>query len=250
MRLLYSLTLLAGLLLAGRICAQPASDLYRQTSDVHHLLTQYEADRGSLSRFYVVTNAPERRERMQQFYTDYLSQLARLNFDRMPTDSRVDYLLLRRNLEEELRDLDDEAREVTQIRPWFPFADQIYTVEKQRRRGAVLNAEQLAADLEQIGDQITQARRVVTTADKAGKLDPALIRRAAGTVRGLRSALTSVFTFYKGYDPLFSWWVPKPYERVDSLLRGYGTFFERKARGTTDSSGIAGVPIGREELIR
>ena len=70
-----------------------------QTSDVHNLLTQYEADYGSLSRFYVIDGSPERRERFQQLNGDYLAQLLTLNFERMNTDSRVDYLLFKRNLQ-------------------------------------------------------------------------------------------------------------------------------------------------------
>lgn len=242
MRFLFFLSLL---MMCPLLRAQPPAGLYRQTSEVHHLLTQYNADRGSLTRFY--TNSPERRERLRQLHTEYLRQLEALDFDRMPTDSRVDYLLFRRDLGDALRKLDDEAREVAQLQSWFSFAEPIYALEKQRRRGATLNAQQVAADLNRLSEQIKSARRTVL---ETKTFDPALVRRAAGTVRGLRAALTSVFDFYNEYDPQFSWWVPAPYRQTDSLLTAYGQFFERKARGTTDSSGIVGIAIGRDELIR
>jgi uncharacterized protein (DUF885 family) len=63
-----------------------------------------------------------------------------------------------------------------------------------------------------------------------------------------------VYSFYNGYDPLFTWWVPKTYELVDSLLGVYATVLESKGKVITtqqaDNSGITGMPIGREELIR
>jgi hypothetical protein len=50
-------------------------------SEVYPLITQYEADRGSLQRFYFVPGSPERRERFNQFYKDYLSRLQQLPFE-------------------------------------------------------------------------------------------------------------------------------------------------------------------------
>lgn len=241
--LLFTLFLLGSRLIFGQSSVA-------QTSEVADLMIHHEADLGSLSRFYTVINSPERRERLQKHYTDYLARLDQLNFTRMNTDSRVDYLLFRRDLQESLHDLADEKREVEQIQGWFPFADKIYAVEKLRRRGTALNAPELAADLTAINAQLVAARAVV---DKTEKTDPALIRRAEGSARGLQQALKSVFTFYDGYDPLFSWWVTKPYRKTDSLLTAYTAFFGRKANEagpTKDGSGIAGVPAGRDELIR
>lgn len=241
--LLFTLFLLGSRLIFGQSSVA-------QSSEVANLMIHHEADLGSLSRFYTVTNSPERRERLQKHYTDYLARLDQLNFTRMNTDSRVDYLLFRRDLQESLHDLADEKREVEQIQSWFPFADKIYAVEKLRRRGTALNAPELAADLTAINAQLVAARAVV---DKIEKTDPALIRRAEGSARGLQQALKSVFTFYDGYDPPFSWWVTKPYRKTDSLLTAYTAFFGRKANEagpTKDGSGIAGVPAGRDELIR
>lgn len=246
------LTLLLLTVFSAPVFAQPAPDngLYRQTSEVHHLLTQYEADWGSLSRFYTVVNSPERRERFKAFHMGYLRQLGQLNFDRMNTDSRVDYLLFQRNLRNELLELADEEKEYNQTTKWFPFADKLYDLEKLRRRGTPMVAEQVASDLNTIGKQILAVRKDV---EKTEKIDPALARRAEGTAKGLQAALKSVFTFYNAYDPLFTWWVPEPYRKTDSLLTGYAVLWGKKVREAApvkDESGIAGIAVGREELLR
>jgi len=66
--------------------------------------------------------------------------------------------------------------------------------------------------------------------------------------------LKDYYTFYNGYDPLFTWWVPKTYSEVDSLLGLYASSLSKKSRLTSsqkdDGSGIIGNPIGRDELIR
>lgn len=222
-----------------------------QSSDVHHLITQYEADYGSLSRFYVINGSPERRERFQKLTSEYLDQLQKLDFDRMNTDSRVDYILFRRDLQENLQKLAQEATERNQIKAWFPFADSLYATEKLRRRGHVLNAQALAGMLNGLGPQIIAARKEI---DKTEKLDPALIRRADETTQGLQKALKSIYTFYNNYDPNFSWWMEKSYPKADSLLTTYANYFKKKSREVAptkdDGSGIAGVAVGRAELLR
>lgn len=213
-------------------------------------MTQYAADRGSLNRFYVVANSPERRERLQRHTTETLQQLQQLNFDQLPVDSQVDYLLFRRSLEVDLRELQTEATEVDRIKGWFPFADQVYALEKVRRRGSSLNGETVAADFARLSREVADALK---TFQKMEKIDPQLAQRAEDTANGLKSALKSVFEFYNEYDPLFTWWVPEPYRKLDAALTEYAAFFGKKAKAAlpaVDESGIAGVPVGRDELVR
>ncbi|ARK09258.1 DUF885 family protein [Fibrella sp. ES10-3-2-2] len=253
--LLASILLAVNLLFATRPAAvaqpNPLAAVNPQSSDVHHLLTQYYADRGSLSRFYTVLGSPERRERFQKLNADYLKQVEQLNFDKMNTDSRVDYLLFRRDLQESLYKLAAEATEREQIKGWFPFADTIYAAEKLRRRGHVPNARQMAQNLTAISKQIVQTQQEV---DQLKKLDPTLLRQAESTTQGLKSALASIYTFYNHYDPDFTFWVPQPYQKVDSLLTAYAAFFQKKGRLAApvkeDGSGIVGVAVGRTELLR
>ena len=54
------------------------SSLLLQSSEVHNLMIQLEADRGSLSRFYFVRNSPERRERFRKFYQEYSQKIQAL----------------------------------------------------------------------------------------------------------------------------------------------------------------------------
>lgn len=229
----------------------PINSLYKQTSEVHHLMTNYAADRGSLTRFYVVENSPERRQRLEKLTNDYLGQLQKMDFDKLPVDSQVDYVLFQRNLQVDIRELGKEAAEVGQIQPWFPFAEKIYALEKSRRRGAAVNGEQMATEFNALSLEIAEARKAVAKMDK---IDPALAERAAGTATGLKSALKSVFEFYNAYDPNFTWWVPEPYKKVDTLLTSYANLFAKKAKSGADfkddGSGINGVAVGRDELIR
>jgi uncharacterized protein (DUF885 family) len=228
-----------------------STDSYYQTSDVQPLMQHYEADKGSLTRFYTISNSPERRIRLIAFNKDYLTQLEELNFDKMKTDSKVDYILLKRQINDELFLLEKEANEVQRINQYFPFANGIYELEKNRRRGAHVNSIELSKQLLEWQKQIQSLTTKVTSADK---IELKLALRAESTAMGLKQALKSVFEFYYGYDPEFTFWIQQPYKNLDSTLSAYAVLLKSKGNKESlqkpDASGIIGNPIGREELIR
>lgn len=247
------LCLSISLLSAQWLFSQPRNDRdpYYQTSEVQPLMAQYDADKGSLGRFYTVINSPERRERLLQFNKDYLQQLEKLPFEKMASSSRVDFILFKRQLNNEIRILNTEESEYTAIYPLVSFADPIYRMEKERRRGKEPDAAWVTDNLKSIEKQIKAAADKVAT-DTPLPLNLAL--RAEATVKGLRAALKSVYTFYFGYDPLFTRSVPAVYASVDTLLSTYAASLRSKgilpSLQKEDASGIKGIPIGREELIR
>src|SRR5688572_11571398 len=73
-----------------------------QVTELAPLIIRFDADEGSLTRFYTIQNSPERRERLRTFYKEYLAQLEQLPFESLGTSGKADYLLFRRDLENEL----------------------------------------------------------------------------------------------------------------------------------------------------
>lgn len=227
------------------------SDIYQQTSEVNNLMVQYYADRGSLNRFYAVQSSPERRERFKKLQQDYLQKLQQVKYDQLNTGSRVDYILFTRDLQEQLRLLGIEEKEYDQAKTWLPFADSIYVMEKRRRRGAVPDAQGMATELNNIYNTVAGLQQILA---KEKGLDAVVGNRAVTAIRGMQDALRSVLDFYNTYDPAFTWWVPQPSRRLDSMLSVYAGAISSKVRVSVprqdDGSGIVGKPIGRDELIR
>ncbi len=62
--------------------------------------------------------------------------MGNINFNNLSQEYKVDYLLFMRDLNEGLRLAAKEAKELDQIKAWFPFVAGIYDLEKSRRRGA------------------------------------------------------------------------------------------------------------------
>ncbi|MBO9198743.1 MULTISPECIES: DUF885 family protein [Niastella] len=241
--------ILSILLMAVSSTAQTV--LYQQNSEVNNLMVQYEADRGSLNRFYFVENSPERRNRFASLVTDYTKQVQQINYDNLPTGSRIDYILFKRNLDEQTRLLEVEKRECEQLNNWFSFSTEIYEMEKFRRRGSQPDAQQWAANMKTSTQNINLLSRSLSK-DSSITID--LIRRAQGIVKGLQAALKSVNEFYSGYDPGYSWWMPDTFKHLDSALTAYGKLWQEKGKaapgGKDDGSHIVGYPIGKEEIIR
>jgi len=230
--------------------AQPQS-LYDQTSEVNNIMVRYRADYGSLDRFYYMESSPDRLSRLSELTTTYLGQLEALDYNALPTGSRVDFLLFRRDLQAELDDLTALQKELAAVQQWLPFAPYLYGIEKERRRGKALDWQQVAKDL---NDNALSIETITGTLQKAQSFDQKLTRHASSAIKGLRQGIASIHSFYNEYDSQYSWWVAMPIQRVDSLLGSYEKLMASKAQLITtqkdDGSGIIGSPIGRAEIVR
>lgn len=220
-------------------------------SEMYPFITQLEADRGSLERFYIIEGSPERRARLVTFYKDYTQKLEQLPFETFSTGGKVDYLLIKRELENELYLLAQEEKEAAQLTKYITLASPLYEIEKLRRRGKQLESEKVAQQLNDISKSITTT---LNTLGNQPHLAPNLARRAGAIIEGQQKALRSVYDFYAGYDAQFSWWITTPYQQLDSVLGRYAkaltTKIDPARQPKDDGSGIIGNPIGRSELIR
>ncbi len=254
------------ILLPTGIFAQASNtSLYLQTSEVNNTIVHYDADKESIMRFYSTNssanpwetqqddsyNSPERRQRLLQLIDDYYKELNGLQFDAMSINGKVDYILFKRNLNNEEYNLKQQQKIYEQVKKYFPFEDKIYGIEKPRRRGITVNGAEAAKEMDSIRKAVIEQIKIFTKADS---LDKKSSEFATAHANGLKGVLKSYFTFYNGYDPLFTWWVPKTYTQTDSMLAVYAALLKskRKETGTQkdDGSGIVGNPIGRDELIR
>lgn len=249
--------LLLAVLLSTQTWAQTAPKTTTTSSDfipctaMPEIMTLFKADHDALDRFYFVQYSPERGLRYQTLCRGYLDQLQQINFDGLPTGCRVDYILFKRDLTEEIHHYDVEAQDYQVLHDrWFPFADTLYRLEKERRRGKKQVSPQVAKAFNAITSELGSLTKNLEADDHISVRD---VRAARGILDGLKYAARSVYKFYNGYDPDFTWWVPGPYKQLDSALEAYQGAFENKLNNKAlkmDSSGIVGNPIGRDEIIR
>ncbi|WP_299467343.1 DUF885 family protein [Mucilaginibacter sp.] len=241
--------------------------IYEQASEMSGKIIQYNQDVDAIADFYSpyttndrteyqrrqqALNSPQQRKRLVELNNDYLKQLAGANFDALSIYGKVDYILLKKEINFGLLDLSKEEEKYNSVKSYISFADPIYELEMKRRRGGSMDAQKVAQQLNAI---IKQIKTDSATVKKAASIDMPLAKMAQSAVIGLRDRLRSTCNFYLGYDPQFTWWVAAPYRSLDSSLTRYSKLLigAGKVLNTTqkpDSSGIKGVPIGRDQLIK
>lgn len=216
---------------------------------VAELIQRVEADVSALNKVYIFPDSPEYYTRMRRYYGGVLQELQQLNFASLSTAEQVDYLLLQRNMRQELKEIDDNEQVYTKILPLAPFADDIMQMQIRRRRGDTPDSRQIAMTLHKIQEAIATAR---AAAAKNQQLSATELRKAAALVSSLQKGLQQVYDFYYNYDPQFTWWVKEPYQKVDSALIKYAAYLNNdladKADKSLDGSGIKGTPIGKAAL--
>src|SRR5215510_14156117 len=114
-------------------------------SEMRAAIERYTVDRGSLQRSYPVAVSRSRRERFKKFYEEWLASLQSQDFDSMSQDGKIDYILFKNHLEYELRQLDIQSKQISEIEPLLPFGNKIIEWEEARRRMKPIDSAKLAA---------------------------------------------------------------------------------------------------------
>ncbi|HOA39301.1 MAG TPA: hypothetical protein PKJ36_12915, partial [Flavihumibacter sp.] len=96
-------------------------EIANQSTELSNTLINYRADKGSLDRFYTLGLSPERIERMIAFNTDYSKKLDAFNYASLSLEGKIDYILLRRNLQTELSQLAAAQKSADLAMQYLPF---------------------------------------------------------------------------------------------------------------------------------
>lgn len=240
-----------------------SSGLYEQASELTTLIIEYGKDVDALNDFYSprqinnrfsrgerIVNAPLQMKRLEEVNKDYLNKMATIDFNNLNVNGKVDYILLKRRIQGNDAALVKERELYSKIDRYIPFAKGVYDLEYNRLRGQQMNGKEVASLINNIEKEVT----LLIKSNDISEMDMSYARFGEQAVKGIQSRLKSFFDFYNGYDPMFTWWVPEPYKALDSALNTYALLLANSGTINStqkkDESGIMGVPIGRDELIR
>jgi hypothetical protein len=219
----------------------------RGQSDLRIAVDRYREDRAALGRRWDVPYSPVRRQRFRDFYDGWGASLASVDFASLNHEGQIDYVLLRTQLAFELEMLDQEAVADSEMAPLVPFARPIGELQEARRDRKDVDARAAANTLDALADEL---EALTATLRDRGAAAPdvkgVVAERAAQHTEDLRRVLRGWNGFFTGYDPLFTWWVAKPYERLDKAMAAHTAAI--RARYVSDDGLVVGDPIGDEGL--
>ena len=226
------------------------------------LCAQYAADRGSLRRLYDYPFSDARQLRFEALGADWLAQLAAVDFDALDRGERVDWLLLRGEVQHDLDALAAGAEREREYGELVAFSAPLVALLEARSARALLTADEHRA----VADTLAEASAALSDTRAAWKaageaeaegadrveLSPSAARRASRDVGRLRSALQRWYAFSAEYDPLFTWWCEAPWDALSKELEGYARFLEETVGGfdPNDEDLLLGDPIGRTALLQ
>ena len=211
--------------------------------DMRALVERCDTDLRAVNRFYGVPASPAHAQRLEAFFAQWQKTLAGVDFAALSQDGRIDYLLLNNHLRHELAELRREQAREQEIREIVPFAGAVAALETARRDMESVDPKKIAEQLADLAKTVRKLRDVTPR--------PVLARRAANLVRDLRATLKTWHQFYSGYDPLFTWWVGRPYQDLDRELHEFESALKKRFGGAEEDGGekLVGDPIGREALL-
>lgn len=220
----------------------------RGVSDMRVAVTRYQEDRAALMRRYDIPLSPVRRERLQAFYQGWLQALSSMDFAGLNHEGQVDYVLLRNRLEFELEMLDQEADAVRDMAPLVPFTRTLERLQESRRDREGVDARAAADTLNRVAREMEALTRSLRSGGEGPAVRAVTAERAARQVEDLLRMLDSWYGYFAGYDPLFTWWVPQPYERLTAALQAHAAAIRDRYVGDAASGPVIGDPIGEAGL--
>jgi len=213
-------------------------ELSNDGSELRGVIERYAVDRVSVLSSSPPSSSPAQDQRVSDFSLQWLEKLENLEFDRLSQDGKVDYLLFKNHLSHQLRQLDIRSKERAISAALVPFAQRILDLDAARREVESMEWSKVAASLDSLSKEIIAARQTLERAAAAkDKVKPAAANRALSSVEDLRNTLRGWFSFYDGYDPLFTWWVREPYKGVDEGLQSYAAFLRQRYSAVTTGLG-------------
>ena len=216
-----------------------------ETDRMPALLTGYHADRGALERRYSAPDSLRRTARLTEFVKEWQKTADEISSADLSPSDAADHVLFRRHLRAEADALAEEERLRADIAPLIDFADDLIALDEARRDHRDVDPSRVARTLERA---VTQIRAIEKDKPPTTTVQ---CYRAAGVALRLRDTMRRWFEFRDGFDPLFSWWVAKPYQALDVALEAYATRLKTEFSGIAPADAdeaIVGEPIGRDAL--
>ncbi|SHH69768.1 DUF885 family protein [Massilia sp. CF038] len=233
----------------------PLAHFAVQAQAMPAVIQRYQLDYASLDHKYTVANGVAREAELGEFYQQWRKALDGLPFDSYGVEDRIDYVMLRNQIDFELRELSARTKRYAEAAPLVPFARPLIELAEARRMMRAQNGQQAAALLQASLATVKQAHDALLAGADINAAKPMASRsvanRALQIIATLSRDLKEWHTYYEGYDPTLSWWVKRPYADLDKAMTDYAASLKERLVGKESAQrlNVTGDPIGRDGLV-
>ena len=130
-------------------------------SELADVVSRYDADRSALGRRYGVEYSPARTKRLADLTTQWLARLRAVDFDKLSQEGKVDYVLLRHELEYDQYQLERTRAQLAEMQSYTPFATVVFDLMERRRMLEPVNQQEAGRTLAALGRQVDSVRKAV-----------------------------------------------------------------------------------------
>jgi hypothetical protein len=224
----------------------------RSESDLRTAVTRYTEDRAAVQRRYPVRYSPVLAERLRRFHQSWREQLGNVDFDSLNHEGQIDYILLRNRIDYDLEGLRLSERNSAELSQLIPFGDEIRLLEESRLDKKRVDSRKAAGTLTEIAKQARALAGELGADDSPGSsgISRVVASRASEQLTHLRETLVNWHTFYNGYDPVFTWWMEKPFANAEAAITRYAAALDSHIVGVRpgETPPIVGDPVLAEGL--
>lgn len=219
------------------------------------VLQRFQLDYASLDKKYTVANGAAREAEMREFYQQWRKALDALPFDSYGVEDRIDFVMLRNQIDFELRELSAQSKRFAEAAPLVPFARPLIELAETRRMMQAQDGATAAALLQKTLATVRKAQESLLAGGDLNSPKPLATRsvanRALQVMAALREDMKEWHQYYAGFDPQLSWWVKRPYAELDKAIADYSAGVRERLVGKESAKllNVTGDPIGRDGLM-
>ncbi|MES2015312.1 MAG: DUF885 family protein [Pseudomonadota bacterium] len=219
------------------------------------LIQRFQLDLASLDHKYTVAYGPARTAGLRDFYQQWRGALDALPFDSFGVEDRIDFVMLRNQIDFELRELAVQDKRYLEAEPLLPFARPLIALTEARRMMQAQDGAASAALLQKTLVAVRKAQEALLAGGDINSAKPMASRSVANRALQILALVAKDLkewnAYYDGFDPQLSWWVKRPYAELDKALADYSASLHERlvGKGSAKLLNVTGDPIGREGLV-
>jgi uncharacterized protein (DUF885 family) len=237
------------------VVTPPLSHFAVQQQAMPGVIQRFELDYASLNKKYTVANGAARAAAIRDYYQQWRTALDALPFDSYGVEDRIDFVLLRNQIDFELRELAAQGKRFSEAEALVPFARPLIDLAEARRMMQAQDGAAAAALLQKSLVTVRKAQEALLAGGDVHSAKPMTSRSVANRALQIMAALNKDLkawnAYYEGYDPQLTWWVKRPYAELDKAMAEYAASVRERLVGKESSKllNVTGDPIGRDGLM-